>query len=99
MEYTIKTLVVTSKQVGEEVDLRVYLTIVKNMMNMEAFIDQENNQSQVTQLDQQLTQQNQPSLTTINHRSWYTGSPFARMLVVILFIVWVLYKMGCLRHD
>ena len=41
----------------------------------------------------------QQSLTAINRGSWYTGSPFAGMLVVILFIVWVLYKMGCLRHD
>lgn len=80
-------------------NLRVYLNVVKNMMNIQSFTEQDNNQSQVTQLNQQLTQPNQQSLTAINRGSWYTGSPFAGMLVVILFIVWVLYKMGCLRHD
>ena len=69
------------------------------MMNIQSFTEQDNNQSQVTQLNQQLTQPNQQSLTAINRGRCYTGSPFAGRLVVILFIVWVLYKMGCLRHD
>lgn len=42
---------------------------------------------------------NQTEQTTNANGSWYKGSTFAGVLVIILFVVWFLYRIGCLGHD
>ncbi len=54
-------------------------------------------QSQTAQLNNQISNQNQQC--TNSNGSWYSGSTFAGLLVIILFVVWFLYKVGCLGHD
>lgn len=76
------------------------MLIIEPVLEEDEFLEDDNdNPSQVTQLNDQLTQQNQQTQTTQNSGSWYSGSAFAGMLVVVLFVVWALYKMGCLGHD
>ena len=56
--------------------------------------------SQTSQLNEQFTQENQQNQQTTNlDGSRYTGSEFAGLLVIILFVVFGLYKMGCLGHH
>lgn len=62
----------------------------------EALVETES-QSQTTQLNNQVSNQNQQSTNPTG--SWYSGSTFAGILVIILFVVWFLYKVGCLGHD
>lgn len=58
---------------------------------------EEESLSETSQLDNQLN--NQTDQTTNANGSWYKGSTFAGVLVIILFVVWFLYRIGCLGHD
>jgi len=70
--------------------------IVLQTINAEEFLmESQNNAGNLTQTEQQ-SNQNQPNNTT---GSAYMGSSFACMLVLILFIIWALYRVGCLGNK
>ena len=68
-----------------------------NTLSEEDALVDEDSPSQTSQLDNQLDQQRQQ--TTNLDGSRYSGSTFAGLLVIILFVVFALYKMGCLGHH
>ena len=63
----------------------------------EDLVDEDESLSETSQLHNQLSNQNEQ--TTNENGSWYKGSTFAGVLVIILFVVWFLYRIGCLGHD
>ena len=63
----------------------------------EDLVDEDESLSETSQLNNQLSNQNEQ--TTNANGSWYKGSTFAGVLVIILFVVWILYRIGCLGHD
>lgn len=70
--------------------------MVLQTINADEFLmESQNNAGNLTQTDQQ-SNQNQTANTT---GSSYTGSSFACMLVLILFIIWALYRVGCLGNK
>ena len=71
--------------------------LLNNTLSAEDALVDEDSPSQTSQLDNQLDQQRQQ--TTNLDGSRYSGSTFAGLLVIILFVVFALYKMGCLRHH
>jgi len=71
--------------------------LFNNTLSQEDALVDEDSPSQTSQLDDQLYQQRQQ--TTNLDGSRYSGSTFAGLLVIILFVVFALYKMGCLRHH
>jgi len=71
--------------------------LFNNTLSAEDALVDEDSPSQTSQLDDQLYQQRQQ--TTNLDGSRYSGSTFAGLLVIILFVVFALYKMGCLRHH
>lgn len=71
-----------------------------NTLSEEDALVDEDSPSQTSQLNEQFTQENQQNQQTTNlDGDRYTGSAFAGLLVIILFVVFALYKMGCLRHH
>ena len=63
----------------------------------EDLVDEDESLSETSQLNNQLSNQNEQ--TTNANGSWYKGSTCAGVLVSILFVVWFLYRIGCLGHD
>lgn len=71
-----------------------------NTLSEEDALVDEDSPSQTSQLNEQFTQENQQNQQTTNlDGDRYTGSAFAGLLVIILFVVFALHKMGCLRHH
>ena len=68
-----------------------------NTLSEEDALVDEDSPSQTSQLDNQLDQQRQQTTNLDGDR--YTGSAFAGLLVIILFVVFALHKMGCLKHH
>ncbi|MBQ4164353.1 MAG: hypothetical protein IJD87_04665 [Turicibacter sp.] len=71
--------------------------LFNNILSAEDALVDEDSPSQTSQLDDQLYQQRQQ--TTNLDGSRYSGSTFAGLLVIILFVVFALHKMGCLKHH
>ena len=71
-----------------------------NTLSEEDALVDEDSPSQTSQLNEQFTQENQQNQQTTNlDGDRYTGSAFAGLLVSILFVVFALHKMGCLKHH
>ena len=68
-----------------------------NTLSEEDALVDEDSPSQTSQLNEQFTQENQQTTNLDGDR--YTGSAFAGLLVIILFVVFALHKMGCLKHH
>lgn len=70
-----------------------------NTMNNQLNSIQNQNSSSFrsSQLAQECHQNNNGTATTNN--SGYTGSSFACLLVLILFIIWGLYRFGCFKNS
>ena len=71
--------------------------LLNNTLSAEDALVDEDSPSQTSQLDNQLDQQRQQTTKLDGIR--YSGSTFAGLLVIILFVVFALHKMGCLRHH